>query len=129
MSEMNAIVLEFVQEGTEKIDLVEHHIIELEKSPNSRELVNEVFRVLHSIKGATSFLGFTKLCALTHAGETLLARLREGKVAVTPQITSALLDVVDAVRRALSEIETTGQESNTSYTGLVDTLTRLGKSN
>jgi two-component system chemotaxis sensor kinase CheA len=128
MSEMSAIILEFVQEGTEKIDLVEHHVIELEKSPNSRELLNEVFRALHSIKGATGFLGFTNLSTLTHAGETLLARLRDGKLLVTPEITSTLLDVVDAVRRALSEIESTGHESNAPYKNLIDTLTRFQKS-
>jgi len=128
MSEMNAIVHEFVQEGTEKIDQAEHHIIELEKSPNSRQLLNEVFRVMHSIKGATGFLGFTKLSALTHTAETLLARLRDGKLVVTPEITSALLDVVDAVRRALSEIESTGREGSGSYTALINTLTGFEKS-
>ena len=127
MSEMNAIVLEFVQEGTEKIDQAEHHIIELEKSPNSRELLNNLFRVMHSIKGATGFLGFAKLSALTHTAETLLARLRDGKLIVTPEITSALLDVVDAVRRALTEIESTGHEGITSYTELINTLVVLEK--
>lgn len=128
MTEMNAIITEFVQEGTEKIDLVEQHLIQLEQTPNSRELLNEVFRVLHSIKGATGFLGFTKLSALTHAGETLLGRLRDGKLMVTPEITSALLDVVDAVRQALSEISTTGHEGKASYTALTDTLARFEKS-
>jgi two-component system chemotaxis sensor kinase CheA len=128
MTEMSAIISEFIQEGTEKIDLVEHHLLQLEKTPNSRELLNEVFRALHSIKGATGFLGFTKLSGLTHAGETLLARLRDGKLTVTPEITSALLDVVDAVRRALSEIEATGQEGKASYTSLMDTLVRFEKS-
>ena len=127
MTEMNAIIVEFVQEGTEKIDLAEQHLLQLEQTPNSRELLNEVFRVLHSIKGATGFLGFTKLSALTHAGETLLGRLRDGKLMVTPEITSALLEVVDAVRQSLSEIATTGHEGKASYTALVDTLARFEK--
>jgi two-component system, chemotaxis family, sensor kinase CheA len=128
MTEMNAIITEFVQEGTDKIDLVEQHLIQLEQAPNSREHLNEVFRFLHSIKGATGFLGFTKLSALTHAGETLLGRLRDGKLMVTPEITTALLDVVDAVRQALSEIATTGHEGKASYTALMDTLARFEKS-
>ncbi len=73
MSEMSAIVLEFVEEGNEKADQLEKYLIQLENSPASQELLVEVFRALHTIKGATSFLGFTKLCALAHTGESLPA--------------------------------------------------------
>jgi two-component system, chemotaxis family, sensor kinase CheA len=127
MGEMDAIIVEFVQEGNEKADQFERHLIELEKHPNSRELLTEVFRVLHSIKGATSFLGFTKLCGLAHAGEGLLARLRDGAVTINPEVTSALLSLVDVLREMLSEIEATGQEGKTEYAALINTLTRLGK--
>lgn len=127
MSDMNAIVIEFVEEGNEKADQVERHLIELEKNPRARESLVEVFRSLHSIKGATSFLGFTKLCALAHSGESLLARLRDGALVATPEIISALLSLVDAIREILSEIAATGKEGNADYAALVATLTRLQK--
>ena len=127
MGEMDVIVTEFVEEGNDKADQVERHLIELEKNPRSRELLAEVFRALHSIKGATSFLGFTKLCALAHTGESLLARLRDGALVINPEIASALLSLVDAIREILSEIAATGKEGNTDYTALVNTLTRLQK--
>jgi two-component system chemotaxis sensor kinase CheA len=127
MSEMSEIVTEFVEEGNEKANQLEHHLIDLEKNPRSRELLTEVFRALHTIKGATSFLGFTKLCALAHTGESLLARLRDGFLVTSPEITSALLALVDAIREILGEIAVTGQEGNADYAVLTNTLTRLQK--
>jgi two-component system chemotaxis sensor kinase CheA len=127
MSDMNAIVLEFVAEGNEKADLLEHHLILLEKSPASQELLVEVFRALHTIKGATSFLGFTKLCALAHTGESLLARLRNSALAINQEIITALLSLVDAIREMLSDIAATGQEGNREYAALINTLTQLEK--
>jgi two-component system, chemotaxis family, sensor kinase CheA len=125
MGDMNAIVVEFIEEGNEKADQLERHLIQLEKTPGSTELLGEVFRALHSIKGATSFLGFTKLCALAHTGESLLARLRDGKLVLNQEITSALLSLVDAIREMLSDIAATGTEGNREYLSLINTLTRL----
>jgi two-component system chemotaxis sensor kinase CheA len=125
MNDMKEIIAEFVQEGNEKADLVERLVIQLEKNPSSRESLTEIFRAMHSIKGATGFLGFTKLSALTHTGEALLTRLRDGVASATPETTSALLSLVDAMREVLSEIASTGQEGTVSYTSLVGTLARL----
>jgi two-component system, chemotaxis family, sensor kinase CheA len=127
MSEMDDIVKEFVEEGNEKASQLEQHLIDLEKNPGSRELLTEVFRALHTIKGATSFLGFTKLGALAHTGEGLLARLREGALTTSPEITSALLSLVDAIRGILGEIAATGQEGSGDFAVLTNTLTRLQK--
>jgi len=127
MSGMSAIVLEFVEEGNEKADQLEKYLIQLENSPASQELLGEVFRALHTIKGATSFLGFTKLCALAHTGESLLARLRDGTMVTNQQIITTLLSLVDAIREMLSDIGETGQEGNKDYTTLIATLNRLYK--
>jgi len=127
MSEMEAIVAEFIEEGNEKADQVERNLIQLEKNPGSPDLVAEVFRDLHSLKGATSFLGFSKLCTLTHTGESLLARLRDGKLTLTAEVTTALLALVDAIRTILTEIRRTGKEGDADYTNLANTLVRLQK--
>ena len=128
MGDMNAIVMEFVEEGNEKADQLERQLILLEKSPGSQELLVEVFRALHTIKGATSFLGFTKLCALAHTGESLLVRLRDGALVMNQEIATALLSLVDAIREMLAVIAATGEEGNGDYRGLVETLTRLQES-
>jgi two-component system chemotaxis sensor kinase CheA len=128
MSEMSAIVLEFVEEGNEKADQLERYLIQLESSPGSQELLVEVFRALHTIKGATSFLGFTKLCTLAHTGEGLLGRLRDGALLINHEIVTALLSLVDAIREMLSDIAATGHEGNREYTALTSTLNGLQKS-
>ena len=127
MTDMNAIVMEFVGEGNEKADQLERHLIQLEKTPDAPDLVVEVFRALHTIKGSTSFLGFTKLCGLAHDGEQLLVRLRDGKVAVTPEIVSALLSLVDAIREILAEIASTGNEGASDHTAVAQRLAQLQK--
>ena len=128
MSEMSDIVIEFVHEGNDKANQLEHHLIDLENNPKSSELLTEAFRALHTIKGATSFLGFSKLGALAHTGESLLARLRNGALVMNQEIASALLSLVDAIRAILSEIAATGNEGSADYAVLTDTLTRLHKS-
>jgi two-component system chemotaxis sensor kinase CheA len=127
MSGMNAIIMQFVEEGNEKADQVEQHLLQLEENPSSRELLAEVFRAMHTIKGATSFLGFTKLCTLAHTGESLLVRLRDGTLVTNPEIISALLSLVDAIREGLSDIAATGQEGNSEYGALMSRLVRLQK--
>lgn len=127
MGEMSAIVMQFVEEGREKADQLERQLILLEQSPGSQELLVEVFRALHTIKGATSFLGFTRLCALAHTGESLLARLRDGALVINQEITTALLSLVDAIREMLAVIAATGEEGKGDYSALVATLTRLQK--
>lgn len=124
---MSAIVTEFVIEGNEKADHLEKHLILLEKSPGSQELLVEVFRDLHTIKGATGFLGFTKLCALAHTGESLLAQLRDGALKINQEIISVLLSLVDAIREMLNDIAATGQEGNREYTVLIGSLNQLKK--
>jgi len=127
MSEMNAIVTEFVEEGAEKVHQLERLLLRLEKEPASREVLVELFRTLHTIKGATSFLGFTKLCGLAHDGEKLLVRLRDGTLACSPQIVNALLSLVDAIREILSEISANGREGAKDYSDLANTLVTLQK--
>lgn len=127
MTDMSAIVKEFVAEGNEKADQLEHLLIRLEKNPAAPELIAQIFRALHSIKGATSFLGFTKLCALAHDGEKLLVRFRDGAMVATPEHISALLSLVDTIRSILGEIAATGHEGNNNYTSLSAALTGLQK--
>ena len=125
MQDTEAFIAEFVVEGNEKANQLEKLLIDLEKTPGSSKLHAEAFRVLHTIKGATSFMGFTRLCALAHSGESLLVRLRDGTVAPKEEITSALLSMVDAIREILFQIETTGKEGNADHTVLLAMLTKL----
>ncbi|MES2221007.1 MAG: chemotaxis protein CheW [Acidobacteriota bacterium] len=122
---MDDIVKEFIVESTENLDQLDRDLISLEKNPASKELLSSIFRAVHTVKGTTGFLGFTKLESVAHVGENLLSRLREGQLALSPAITSGLLAMVDAVRTMLASIETTGADGDTDYSPLIEFLTQL----
>jgi two-component system chemotaxis sensor kinase CheA len=127
MSESD-IVKDFLVESYENLDRLDRELVDLEKNPEDREALGSVFRTIHTIKGTCGFLGFNKLEAVAHVGENLLTRLRDRQLTLTPEITTALLTMVDAVRQMLSQIEKAGQEGERDDSVLIATLTRLQQS-
>jgi two-component system chemotaxis sensor kinase CheA len=101
---------EFIAESQEGLDRMERCLTELEVRPDDGELVGEIFRSVHTIKGTTGFLGFDRLEKLAHTGEHLLGSLRDGKLAVTSDLISGLLSLLDGLRGILTLIEETGGE-------------------
>jgi len=125
MNELDDIVKEFLVESNENLDQLDRDLVALETEPTSHELLSRIFRAIHTIKGTTGFLGFSKLESVAHAGENLLSKLRDAVLTLNPEITSALLATMDAVREMLSRIETTGQDGDHDYTPLIGRLTAL----
>src|SRR5882762_6890657 len=107
---MDEIVKDFLIESAENLDRLDQELVKLESEPSSKQLLDSIFRTIHTIKGTCGFLGFARLEKVAHAGENLLSRLRDGKLSLTSQITSSLLGMVDAVRQMLSEIQATGHD-------------------
>src|SRR3984885_3749555 len=93
---------------------MERCLTELEIRPEDTGLLGEIFRAVHTIKGTTGFLGFDRLEKLAHAGEHLLGALRDGRLAVTSDLISGLLHLLDGLRAILSLIEETGGEGTRS---------------
>jgi two-component system, chemotaxis family, sensor kinase CheA len=119
------IIKEFLIESYENLDRLDRDLISLEKDPDNRETLASVFRTIHTIKGTSGFLAFNKLEAVTHVGESLLARLRDGQLALNPEITTVLLAMVDAVREMLASIETGGSEGDRKDEALIANLSRF----
>ena len=107
---MDDLTREFLLESQEGLDRMERCLTDLETRPGDAELLADIFRSVHTIKGTTGFLGFSRLEALSHAGENLLGLLREGELAATPEIVSGLLSLMDRLRGILRSIESTGAE-------------------
>ena len=84
-------------------------------------------RQIHAIKGACGFLGFKKLESVAHVGENLLTKLRDGELMLRPEMTTALLQMVDAIRRMLEQIDATGTEGARNDGALIGTLMALLK--
>jgi two-component system chemotaxis sensor kinase CheA len=119
------IVREFLVESAENLDLLDRELIHLENDPRNRDTLASVFRTIHTIKGTCGFLGFTKLESVTHVGENLLSKLRDGELAPSPEITTALLQMIDAIRHMLTSVEAVGNEGERNDQELIKTLTRL----
>jgi two-component system chemotaxis sensor kinase CheA len=122
------IVQDFLVESYENLDRLDRDLVGLEKNPQDRNALAGVFRTIHTIKGTCGFLGFDKLEKVAHVGENLLTRLRDGQLTLNPEITTALLGMVDAVRQMLKEIGSTGHDGDEDYPELRETLTRLQNS-
>ena len=122
---MDDITKEFLVESYENLDRLDRDLVALEKDPHAKDTLGSIFRTIHTLKGGSGFLGFGKLEAVAHVGENLLSKLRDGLLVINPEITSALLSTVDAVRAMLGEIEKTGQPGENDYSGLIELLTRL----
>ena len=116
------IVKEFLIESNENLDRLDRNLVELEKHPADREILADIFRTIHTIKGTSGFLAFAKLEAVAHVGESLLARLRDGELGLNPEITTALLALVDAVRQMLETIGANGTDGNNDYQELIGRL-------
>jgi two-component system chemotaxis sensor kinase CheA len=106
------IIAEFLVESHENLDQLDRDLVALERDPASRELLSSVFRTIHTIKGTSGFLAFTRLERLTHVGENLLARLRDGELRLDSHLAGHLLLMVDTVRELLHRIEATGSDAD-----------------
>jgi two-component system chemotaxis sensor kinase CheA len=122
MGGMDSIIAEFLAESVENLDQLDQDLVSLEKDPSDREVFARIFRTIHTIKGTCGFLAFQKLEEVTHVGESLLSRLRDGTLDLSPEMTSDLLAMIDAVRVILAKIDATGAEGDEDYTDLVARL-------
>jgi two-component system chemotaxis sensor kinase CheA len=123
--EMREVIDEFLVESNENLDQLDRDFVTLERAPGDLAVLASVFRTIHTIKGTAGFLAFTNLEALTHKGENLLSRLRDGDLPLTDEITTALLAMVDAVRGMLAVIEATGGDGEETHSQLIARLTEL----
>ena len=122
------LLKEFLLESTENLTQLDRDFVALEKNPDDRERLGAIFRCVHTLKGTSGFFGFTKLESLTHVGENLLSRLRDGELTLTVELTSLLLTMVDAVRAILSSIETSHTEGDEDVQSLIAELARAATS-
>jgi two-component system chemotaxis sensor kinase CheA len=119
------ILKEFLVESHENLDRLDRDFVALESDPTATSRLAEIFRTIHTIKGTSGCLGLKNLEYLTHAGESLLSKLRDGALTLTPEITSALLAMVDAVRGMLGEVEASSTDGVERHDVLVEALEAL----
>lgn len=122
--EMQEIVEDFLNEANENLSDLETVFVDLEKDPQNLDLLNSIFRTVHSLKGAADFLGFTRLVKVAHQSESLLNQLRKGNMTLTPEMMDVIFEAVDLIKVLLRQIET-GDTSEIEIDGTVEKLTDL----
>ena len=75
---MDELLGDFLTETGERIDLLEPELVRFEREPNNAEMLNAIFRLVHTIKGTCGFIGLHRLAKLAHAAETLMGQYRDG---------------------------------------------------
>lgn len=114
----------FLEEVEEHLQSLEEDLVKLEKEENTEELLQEIFRSAHTLKGSSATLGHNRMAQLTHAMENVLDKLRKGQLAICSDIIDVLFEGLDILRILKDEI-VNDEESDVDFTELVNKLTNV----
>jgi two-component system chemotaxis sensor kinase CheA len=107
---MDDLLSEFLTETNENLSVLDVELVRLEQNPNNPELLGNIFRLVHTIKGTCGFLGLPRLERVAHAAENVLGKFRDGELRVSPGAVSAILESLDVIKGILSALEQTEAE-------------------
>lgn len=106
---MDDLLREFLTETNESLDTVDNQLVRFEQDPNNAKILDNIFRLVHTIKGTCGFLGLPRLEALAHAAETLMGKFRDG-MPVTGEAVTLILTTIDRIKDILGQLEATEAE-------------------
>jgi two-component system chemotaxis sensor kinase CheA len=121
---MDDLLREFLTETNESLDTVDVELVRFEQDPNNAKILDNVFRLVHTIKGTCGFLGLPRLEALAHAAETLMGKFRDG-MPVTANAVTLILATIDRIKDILGELERAEQEPAGGDPDLIGELQRM----
>ncbi|WP_299618390.1 chemotaxis protein CheW [Pelagibius sp.] len=119
---MDDLLSEFLTETNESLAELDVELVQLEQNPNDQELLGNIFRLMHTIKGTCGFLGLPRLESVAHAGENVLGKVRDGEIEVTPEAVTLILESIDQIRVLLEQLEATEAEPEGEDTDLIARL-------
>src|SRR5579883_1761603 len=118
---MDELLRDFLTETSESLDRVDAELVRFEQEPNNTQILSNIFRLVHTIKGTCGFLALSRLETLTHAAETLMGKFRDG-MPVTADAVSLILSTLDRIKTILSGIESLEREPEGSDADLIERL-------
>src|SRR5215831_18277756 len=121
---MDDLLREFLTETGESLDTVDVELVHFEQDPNNAKILDNIFRLVHTIKGTCGFLGLPRLEALAHAAETLMGKFRDG-MPVTGEAVTVILSTIDRIKSILDDLETRQAEPTGTDTDLIGQLERM----
>lgn len=107
---MDDLISEFIEETNESLSLLDQELVRFEQDPSDKDILSNIFRVMHTIKGTCGFLALPRLERVAHAGEDVLGKFRDGTLDVTPTAVSLILKCLDQIGGLLSNLSETGEE-------------------
>jgi|WetSurMetagenome_2_1015567.scaffolds.fasta_scaffold00259_16 two-component system, chemotaxis family, sensor kinase CheA len=116
--EMDEIISEFVTEAEETLEKIDPMFVDLESRGYDREILNEIFRGMHTLKGAAGFLGFQSIVDVAHRAESIMKKVRDGEMTLNKNIMDTILKTVDMLRLLISHIHS-GDSKEEDISGLV----------
>ena len=125
MDEFQEILQDFLVESFELVEKLDEDLVELENNPEDLELLNGIFRVAHTVKGASSFLNFDVLTHLTHHMEDVLNKARHGDLVITPDIMDVVLESIDLMKALLETIRDTSADAGIDVAACVSRLDKI----
>ena len=120
------ILQDFITESGELLEQLESDLVDLESTPQEQDLLNQIFRALHTIKGSASFLAMTNLVSIAHVSESALNSARNGDVIIGSAEMDLLLAAVDVLKLQFSEITAGNLDLTAADPALIDSLSALG---
>jgi two-component system, chemotaxis family, sensor kinase CheA len=121
---MDDLLREFVTETNESLDVVDVELVRFEQDPNNARILDNIFRLVHTIKGTCGFLGLPRLEALAHSAETLMGKFRDGAPASSESVT-LILATIDRIKTILECLEREQREPEGDDTDLIDNLEQM----
>src|ERR1700754_2997806 len=121
---MDDLMREFLTETSESLDTVDNQLVRFEQEPNNAKILDNIFRLVHTIKGACGFLGLPRLEALAHAAEPLMGKFRDG-MPVTGEAVTLILSSIDRIKEVLFGLESTQAEPEGGDKDLIRELERM----
>jgi len=121
---MDELLRDFLTETNESIDVVDVELVRFEHDPNNAKILDNIFRLVHTIKGTCGFLGLPRLEALTHAAEALMGNFRDG-ASVTSDAVTLILATIDRIKMLLDRLERSQTEEAGDDQDLIVQLSRL----
>jgi two-component system chemotaxis sensor kinase CheA len=125
---MDDLLKEFLIETNESLDVIDVELVRFEQEPSNAEILGNVFRLVHTIKGTCGFIGLPRLEALAHAAENLMSKFRDGTMAVTGEAVTLILFSIDRIKDILAELEKDQTEPEGSDADLIRSLEQMAQS-
>lgn len=122
---MDDLLNEFLTETSESLDVVDAELVRFEKDPTDKAVLDNIFRLVHTVKGTCGFLGLPRLESVAHASENVLGKFRDGELNVSTEAVSLILKSIDAIKMILAELEANECEPEGNDKELIDRLNEV----